>query len=63
VPIFVGRGAPFRNTPSPPKPIAGDECSNPHRGLILVGLLMIGGAIPGLIVGAVTACRVAGRVT
>jgi hypothetical protein len=41
--------------------ITGDEYRNPHGGLILVGLLMIGGAIVGLVVGAVTAYRVAGR--
>lgn len=43
--------------------IAGEGRSNIHGGAILVGLLTIGGAIAGLIVGAVTASRVAGRVT
>jgi len=43
--------------------ITGDEHSNPHGGLLLVALLMFAGAILGLIVGAVTAYRVAGRVT
>ena len=43
--------------------IAGEGRSNIHGGAILVGLLSIGGAIAGLIVGAVTASRVAGRVT
>ena len=41
--------------------IAGEGRSNIHGGAILVGLLTIGGAIAGLIVGAVTAYRVAGR--
>jgi hypothetical protein len=36
---------------------------NRHGGAILVGLLTIGGAIAGLIVGAVTACRVGRRMT
>ena len=35
--------------------IAGSDYRNPHGGLILVALLMFGGAIQGLIVGAVTA--------
>jgi len=43
--------------------IAGEGRSNIHGGAILVGLLTIGGAIAGLIVGAVTACRVARRMT
>lgn len=43
--------------------IAGEGRSNIHGDAILVGLLTIGGAIAGLIVGAVTAYRVAGRVT
>lgn len=42
--------------------IAGDDRSNIHGGAILVGLLMFGGAILGLIVGAVAAYRVAQRV-
>ena len=42
--------------------IAGEGRSNIHGGAILVGLLTIGGAIAGLIVGAVTASRLAGRV-
>ena len=43
--------------------IAGEGRSNIHGGAILVGLLTIGGAIAGLIVGAVTACRVGRRMT
>ena len=43
--------------------IAGEGRSNIHGGAILVGLLTVGGAIAGLIVGTVTAYRVAGRVT
>lgn len=43
--------------------LAGEGRSNIHGDAILVGLLAIGGAIAGLIVGAVTASRVAGRVT
>ena len=43
--------------------IAGEGRSNIHGGAILVGLLTIGGAIAGLIVGAVTAYRVGGRMT
>lgn len=43
--------------------IAGSDYRNPHGGLILVTLLMMGGAILGLIVGAVTAYRVGQRVT
>ena len=43
--------------------IAGEGRSNPHGGLILVALLMFGGAILGLIVGAVAAYRVGRRVT
>ena len=43
--------------------IAGEGRSNIHGDAILVGLLTIGGTIAGLIVGAVTAYRVAGRVT
>jgi hypothetical protein len=43
--------------------VTGNEYRNPHGGLILVGLLTIGGAIVGLIVGAVTAYRVVGRAT
>jgi hypothetical protein len=43
--------------------IAGSDYRNPHGGLILVALLMFGGAILGLIVGAVTAYRVSRRVT
>jgi hypothetical protein len=43
--------------------ITGSDYRNPHGGLFLVALLMFGGAILGLIVGAVTAYRVAGRVT
>jgi hypothetical protein len=43
--------------------ITGEEYRNPHGGLILVGMLILGGAILGLIVGAVTAYRVARRVT
>jgi hypothetical protein len=39
--------------------IAGDERSNPHGGLTFVALLMFGGAILGLMVGAVAAYRVA----
>jgi hypothetical protein len=42
--------------------IAGNDYRNPHGGLILVALLMFGGAILGLIVGAVTAYRVGQRV-
>ena len=41
--------------------IAGEGRSNIHGGAILVGLLTIGGAIAGLIMGTVTAYRV-GRV-
>jgi hypothetical protein len=43
--------------------MAGEGRSNIHGGAILVGLLTIGGAIAGLIVGAVTACRVGRRMT
>ena len=43
--------------------IAGEGRSNIHGGAILVGLLVIGGAILGLIVGAAAAYRVAPRVT
>jgi hypothetical protein len=43
--------------------IAGEGRSNPHGGAVLVGLLTVGGAIAGLIVGSVTAYRVGGRVT
>jgi hypothetical protein len=43
--------------------IAGEGRNNIHGGAILVGLLTIGGAIAGLIVGAVTACRVGRRMT
>lgn len=43
--------------------IAGNEYRNPHGGLILVALLMFGGAILGLILGAVTAYRVSRRLT
>ena len=43
--------------------IAGEGRSNVHGGAILVGLLTIGGAIAGLIVGAVTAYRVGRRMT
>ena len=43
--------------------ITGDEHRNPHGGLMLVALLMFGGAILGLIVGAVAAYRVSLRVT
>lgn len=41
--------------------IAGEGRSNIHGDAILVGLLTIGGAIAGLIVGGVTACRVGRR--
>jgi tetratricopeptide (TPR) repeat protein len=37
--------------------ITGKEHSNPHGGLILVGMLMFGGALLGLIAGAVAAYR------
>jgi len=43
--------------------IAGEDRNNIHGGAILVGLLTIGGAIAGLIVGTVTANRVGQRVT
>ena len=43
--------------------IAGEGRSNPHGGLILVALLMFGGAILGLSMGAVAAYRVGQRVT
>jgi hypothetical protein len=43
--------------------IVGADSRNPHGGLILVALLMFGGAILGLIVGAVTAYRANRRVT
>ena len=43
--------------------IAGEGRSNIHGGAILVGLLTIGGAIAGLIMGTVTAYRVGRRVT
>ena len=43
--------------------VAGEGRSNPHGALILVALLMFGGAILGLIVGAVAAYRVGQRVT
>ena len=43
--------------------IAGEGRNNIHGGAILVGLLTIGGAIAGLIVGTVTAYRVGHRVT
>jgi len=43
--------------------IAGEGRSNIHGGAILVGLLTIGGAVAGLIVGTVTAYRVGRRVT
>lgn len=43
--------------------IAGEGRSNIHGGAILVGLLTIGGAMAGSIVGAVTACRVGQRMT
>jgi hypothetical protein len=43
--------------------IAGEGRSNIHGDAILVGLLTIGGAIAGSIVGAVTAYRVGQRVT
>jgi len=43
--------------------IAGEGRSNIHGDAILVGLLTIGGAIAGLIVGAVTAYRVGRRMT
>jgi hypothetical protein len=43
--------------------IAGEGRNNIHGGAILVGLLTIGGAIAGLIVGTLTAYRVGQRVT
>jgi hypothetical protein len=43
--------------------IAGEGRSNIHGGAILVGLLTIGGAIAGLIVGTVAVYRVGQRVT
>ena len=43
--------------------IAGEGRNNIHGGAILVGLLTIGGAIAGLIVGTLTAYRVGRRVT
>ena len=43
--------------------IAGEGRSNIHGGAILVGLLTIGGAIAGLMVGTVTAYRVGTSVT
>jgi hypothetical protein len=43
--------------------IAGEGRSNIHGGAILVGLLAIGGAIAGLIVGTVAVYRVGQRVT
>ena len=43
--------------------IAGEGRNNIHGGAILVGLLTIGGAIAGLIVGAVTSYRVVQRGT
>jgi hypothetical protein len=43
--------------------IAGEGRGNIHGGAILVGLLTIGGAIAGLIVGTLTAYRVGQRVT
>jgi hypothetical protein len=43
--------------------VAGEGRSNPHGALILVALRMFGGAILGLIVGAVAAYRVGQRVT
>jgi hypothetical protein len=43
--------------------ITGKEYGNPHGGALLVAVLMFGGAILGLIVGTVTAYRVARRVT
>jgi len=43
--------------------IAGEGRSNIHGDAILVGLLTIGGAIAGLIAGAVSAYRVGRRVT
>lgn len=41
--------------------LAGEGRNNIHGGAILVGLLTIGGAVAGLIVGAVTAYRVSER--
>ena len=41
--------------------VAGEGRNNIHGGAILVGLLTIGGAIAGLIVGTVTAYRVGRR--
>jgi hypothetical protein len=43
--------------------IAGEGRNNVHGGAILVGLLTIGGAIAGLILGILTAYRVGQRVT
>jgi hypothetical protein len=43
--------------------IAGDGRTNIHGGAILVGLLTIGGAVAGLIVGSVIADRIVRRVT
>jgi hypothetical protein len=43
--------------------IAGEGRNNIHGGAILVGLLTIGGAIAGLIVGTLTAYRVGQRMT
>jgi hypothetical protein len=42
--------------------VAGEGRNNIHGGAILVGLLTVGGAIAGLIVGTVTAYRVGRRV-
>jgi hypothetical protein len=42
--------------------VAGEGRNNIHGGAILVGLLTVGGAVAGLIVGTVTAYRVGRRV-
>jgi hypothetical protein len=42
--------------------VAGEGRNNIHGDAILVGLLTVGGAVAGLIVGAVTAYRVGQRV-
>jgi len=43
--------------------VAGEGRNNIHGGAILVGLLTVGGAVAGLIVGTVTAYRVGRRVS